>query len=113
MSHRIPQLNELLRQEIGELFLKEITFPENTLATITKVDTAKDLSQTKVMVSILPAGERGTVLKLLGKQAKHIQHLLGQKLVIRKIPRIVFSFDASGEKVSYIDALIDKIHRQG
>jgi ribosome-binding factor A len=113
MSHRIPQLNELLRQEISELFLREMTWPENALVTITKVTTAHDLSQTKVMISVLPVNEQERVLKILNNKARHIQHLLGQKLVIRKIPKIIFRFDDTEEKASHIEGLIDRIHHQG
>lgn len=113
MSHRIPQLNELLRQEISELFLKEINWPPNALATITKVDTAKDLSQTRILVSVLPINAGEQILKMLNNQARHIQYMLGQKLVIRKIPKIIFRIDDTEEKASHIEALIDKIHRQG
>jgi len=113
MGHRILQINELLRKEISKIFLKEITFPENCLATVSSVQTTKNLEQSTVMVSVLPSPEQEPVLKFLNKRAGFIQHLLGQKLIIRKIPKIIFKFDASGEKTSHIDELIDKIHHQG
>ncbi len=113
MSHRILQINELLRKEISEIFLNEISLPENCLATVASVQTTKDLGQSTVMVSLLPTVEQESVLKFLNKRAGFIQHLLGKKLIIRKIPKIIFKFDAAGEKISHIDTLIDKIRHQG
>lgn len=113
MSHRIPQLNELLRQEIGELFVKEMNFSPNVFVTINKVDTAADLSQSKIFVSVLPSTEHEAIIKLLNHRAKHLQYLVAQKVVIRKIPRLIFEFDDSLEKASHIEQLIDKIHHQG
>jgi ribosome-binding factor A len=113
MGHRLPQLNELIRQTIGEFFLKEITWPENCIATITKVITSRDLSQSKIFVSILPVDQHTPVIKLLNSRARFLQHLLAGKLIIRKVPKIVFFFDDSQEKAAHIDELIDKIHQQG
>jgi len=113
MSHRIPQLNELIRQEISALFLKEFTFPPDCLVTISEVATSRDLSQAKVSVSVLPASEREAVLELLKKRAGFIQFSLGKRLIIRKIPKVIFELDLSQEKASHIDTLIDKIHEEG
>lgn len=113
MPHRLPQLNELLRQKISELFLKDDIFPKNCLVTITHVITAKDLSQAMVMVSVLPAANEKAVLKILKARTGYFQRLLAQILIIRKIPKIIFKFDESEEMASHIDKLLDKIHNQG
>ena len=112
-SHRIQQVNELIRQELSKLFVKEISFPKDCLVTITKVDTSKDLGQTKVLVSIMPAGQQEKAVRLLNKQAGHLQFLLGKIIVIRQIPKLLFQLDHTQEKVARIDQLIDKIHEGG
>jgi len=111
-SHRIQKVNELIKQELGQLILKEINTPHGCLITITKVDTSKDLGQAKVMVSILPISEQEPIMRTLHKKAGFLQYELGKKMVIRKLPKLIFYSDLSQEKVSHIDTLIDKIHRE-
>ena len=48
MTERIPQVNELLHQELGLILLREFDVPENTLVTLTRVDTAPNLQQAKI-----------------------------------------------------------------
>ena len=83
------------------------------MATITAVHTSPDLGQATISVSVLPTDRQETILQMLNNQAGHIRHLLGQKLSIRKIPKITFVFDDTEEKASHIEALIDKIQHHG
>lgn len=111
-GHRLPQLNELIQQELGKIFLKEIEFAPGCLATITGVQTTKDLEQTKVSISILPAEQQEKIMALLTKKAGYFQFLLGKVLVIRKIPKIVFVANTSEQYASRIDELLDNIQHE-
>ena len=112
-TYRLEQLNKLLREEINNIFLKDITFPNNCLVTISSISTSKDLGQSRILVSVLPAKEQEAVFKLLKKSAGFIQYSLSKKLVIWRIPKLIFEPDFSLEKASQIDTLIDKIHHEG
>lgn len=112
-SHRLQQINELIKQELGKLFLKEIDFPKGCLVTITKVITSADLSQTKIFISILPDDQQSKIIANLNKQAGSLKYLLGKILVLYKIPKLIFQPDLAQEKITLIDQLIDKIHREG
>ena len=83
------------------------------MATITKVQTSNDLSQTKISISVLPNNKQGTVLKKLNNNAKHFQFELGKVITIRKTPNIYFKIDEAQQKTIHIDELIDKIHKEG
>jgi len=85
-SHRIKQVNELIRNELNKVILKEGELPLGYLATITKVNTSADLSQSKITISILPADKQGTILNLLNNKAKHLQYELGKIIILRKTP---------------------------
>ena len=110
MSHRIPQVNELIKRELSQFLLKEIDFPEDCLVTITKVETSKDLEHAKVWLSILPFDSRGKIFQILTRSIKYVQHLLNKKLVMRKVPKINFVQDTTEEKADRIEKLLDKIH---
>lgn len=109
MSLRIQKINELLKQEIGSLILKEFDFSKDTMVTITNVDTSNDLRQTKVKVSIMPSSKAEKILRVLNSQASNIQKLLGKKLKIKTIPKIQFQLDSSEKKASRIEQLFRKI----
>ena len=112
-SHRIKQVNELIRNELNKVILKEGGLPQGYLATITKVKTSADLSQSRITISIMPANKQGTILKVLNDQAKHLQYELGKIIVLRKTPRLSFVIDEGQQKTTHIDKLIDKIHQEG
>ena len=113
MSHRIKQVNELVREELNKVILREAGLPAGYLATITKVQTSADLSQSRIFISVLPEDKQGTVLSLLNKQAGHLQHELGQIIILRKTPKLVFKIDEERKKAIHIEELIDKIHQEG
>ena len=109
MSYRILQVNELIKQELNNLFLTEIEFPKNSLATIIKVDTSKDLRHAKVWLSVLPVNYTKKVLDKIKGKAWHLQHLLNKKLTMNPLPRLSFDIDETEKKASDIEELLDRI----
>ena len=53
MSQRTDRIDELLRQEIGAIVVREVADPRIGFATITKVETTPDLRHAKVWVSVI------------------------------------------------------------
>ena len=53
-SHRTEQVGELMKQELANIFLRDMDFPLGTLVTITRVIVSGDMRQAKVMISIMP-----------------------------------------------------------
>lgn len=111
-SHRLKQVNELIQQELGKILSKKIGLPPDSLVTITKVRTSPDLSQARVFISIMPANKKASILAILNKKIGDLQHELGEIVILRKTPRLKFSFDIDQEKIAHIDGLIDKIHQE-
>jgi ribosome-binding factor A len=59
MSRRIERINNLIRQEISDLLLREIKDPRlDSFLSIVRVDTAADLSYARVYVSFLGADDQ-------------------------------------------------------
>ncbi len=111
MSHRLPQVNELIRQELASLLLTEMEFPKGCLVTITRVDTAKDLRYAKVWLSVLPAYYFQKVLSKLKSNAGHLQFLLNKKLTMKPLPRLNFAIDDTEQKAEEIEKLLDRIRK--
>lgn len=109
MNLRIQKINELLKQEIGNIILKELDLNRDTMVTITEVSTSPDLRQAKAKTSIMPVLMAEKILKILNSQGYILQKLLNRKLNMKMIPKITFILDRSEEKTSRIEQLLKKI----
>lgn len=111
MSHRIEQINELIRHELNGLILTEIDFPKNCLVTIIAVQTSKDLRHAKILISVMPSFYTKKVLDKMAANAGHLQYLLNQRLSMRPLPRLSFRIDDTEKKAAEIEELLDRIKK--
>ncbi|MES2208836.1 MAG: 30S ribosome-binding factor RbfA [Chloroflexota bacterium] len=96
MTQRTDRIDELIRQEIGEIIAREISDPRIGFVTITDVETTRDLSHAKVSASFIgTAAERALALAALGHAMPFIRHELGKRLRIRRIPELHLQADDS------------------
>ena len=108
---RIPRVNELLKEELGAILLREFDVPENTLVTLTRVSATPNLQQAKIYISVMPE-ERGVqVLRLLKKEVYAMQQLLNKRLNMRPVPRIEWLLEKTGRTQS-IEEILDKIKKE-
>ena len=111
MSYRIQQVNQLIKQELNKLLLTEIEFPKNCLATITNIETSKDLRHAKIWLSVIPNLYTKKVLDKLTSSAGHLQFLLNKKLTMKPLPRLHFVIDETEKKAAKIEELLDRIKK--
>lgn len=109
MTNRIDKVNELIKKNIGEIILKDLSLKPGVFITIAKVDTTKDLRYTRIFVSIFPEREIDYALKSLGKEAYRIQGSLNKKLSMKPLPRIEFKVDLTESKADEIEKLLKQI----
>jgi ribosome-binding factor A len=99
MSQRTERIDELLRQEITELLSRSVADPRIGFVTITRVDTAPDLSHAKVWVSIIgQRGERSASLQALRGAMPYIRHQLGERVRLRRVPDLHVELDDTAER---------------
>jgi ribosome-binding factor A len=110
MSQRIQRVNELIKQQISQLLLKEIDFGD-ILVTVTDVDTSADLRQAKVKIIILPNEKSEEVLKIIKRKIFYLQQILNKKLNFKTVPKIIFEIDRTEEKAQRIEELLNKIKK--
>ena len=97
-GYRMVRLGEQIREEISTMIMKEqIKDPRvSTFLSVNLVDVSADLGYAKVYISSfmkdksIQKGVEG-----LQSAAGFIQHALGKKLTIRKIPKLTFIADSS------------------
>jgi ribosome-binding factor A len=108
LSKRILKINELLKRQIGQLFLKEVEFPRNVLVTITRVETSFDLKVTMVSVSVMPSSESKRVQEILSHRIYDLQQKINRMLKMRPIPKIVFREEKEVSEAAKIEELLEK-----
>lgn len=110
-SKRIKRINELIKEELGSIIVKEVEFPPNCLVTISKVETSPDLKHTLVWLSILPIDSQKEIIKIITKQRGELQKILNTRIKTRNTPQIQFKIDESEERAEYIIHLLDTIKK--
>ena len=95
-SNRINRINEEIQKELSSL-LRTVKDPrvQDTMISITRVETTPDLRYTKVYVSFLQEDKAAGAMKGLQSAAGYLRRQLGQSLQLRYAPEIVWSLDDS------------------
>ena len=98
MSQRTDRLDSQIRSELMELLQREMKDPRIGFATVTRVETARDLGSARVWVSILGTDEeRDKTMRALTDAAPWMRRRLAERLTIRHMPQLVMKHDDSIE----------------
>lgn len=111
MSNRIPQVNQLIKKELAQILLKEVDFPEGALVTLTRVETAPNLIEAKVYISVMPEDQAGLFLKILKQQVYFLQQKLNDRLKMRPIPKIHFIEEKAIKEASRVEEILEEIKK--
>ena len=95
-SNRINRINEEIQKELSSL-LRTVKDPrvQDTMISITRVETTPDLRYTKVYVSFLQEEKSKEAMKGLQSAGGWIRRQLGTNLKLRYSPEIVWALDDS------------------
>jgi ribosome-binding factor A len=110
MSQRTRRIDELLRQEIGEIIRRDVDDPRIGFATITDVETAPDLRHARVSVSVIgQPEERKATLAALGRAMPFVRHELGKRLRLKRIPEFHLELDDTVERGTRVLLLLQEL----
>jgi len=95
-SNRIGRINEEIQRELSGL-LRNLKDPrvQNTMISITRVDTTPDLRYAKIYVSFLEQDRAQEAMKGLKSAGGFLRRALGQNLQLRYTPELTWSLDDS------------------
>ena len=95
-SNRIHRINEEIQKELSNL-LRTVKDPrvQDTMISITRVETTPDLRYTKVYVSFLPEEKAKEALAGLNSAGGYLRRELARKLQLRYASEIVWEQDDS------------------
>jgi len=108
---KIERFNELILEELAAAVNREVSLP-NALITITYVECSPDLKQAKVGFSVLPDNLSGTALRRLTGSTSQLIPILRARTRLRKMPHLIWEFDATEKEASKIEALIKEANQK-
>ena len=111
MNARIPRVNELIKKEVGNIVLREVELPENTLTTVTRAEATPNLQQARIYISVVPEDRLKEVLKILNYSIFDIQQTLNKKLRMRPVPRIEWVAETKTAQAEKIEILLEEIKK--
>ena len=109
-SNRIGRINEEIQKELASL-LRNLKDPrvQNTMISITAVDTTGDLRYSKIFVSVLEKDKSKEVIKGLKSAGGFLRREIGNRLKLRYTPELIFVEDDSITKGAHMFALLSSL----
>ena len=109
-SQRQLRVGELIKQKIGEIFIRneaKIFFFFSSLRTVTEVKMTPDLKSARVYIIPLGGKETKKIVSILTEFSHLVRKALSKKLDIKFLPRLAFVEDNSFEYAEKIERLIN------
>jgi ribosome-binding factor A len=109
MKNRTARVQELIRNELGTILARELTF-DAQLVTIHTVSVTPDLRTCHVYLSALgEEHEKHAALHKLRDNRIMLQNALSKRVVLKYTPQLVFHLDNSIERGVRVVRLLDEL----
>jgi len=110
MTARTDRIDELLRQEIGVILSRDVQDPRIGFVTVTDVETAPDLSNARVWVSVIGQPEdRAQTMRALERAVPFVRRELGSRIRLRRIPELLIRPDDTAERGTRVLQLLAEL----
>ena len=109
---RREKLRELIKEEVSNIFQREMKDPRIGFVTVTDVEVSSDLSHVKIYVSVFgDEPSREETMRGLESATGFVRSELGRRIRLRHTPEVVFKFDRSIERGARVLELLDKVKK--
>ncbi|MFA6470952.1 MAG: 30S ribosome-binding factor RbfA [Candidatus Latescibacterota bacterium] len=111
--NRSDRVSNLIHREISNIIEYEMKDTHIGMVTVTGVEMSRDLKNAKVFFSVL--GDQSVVesnVEALNNAVNFIRSRLRERVILKRIPNLMFAFDSSTLHGLYIDKLFDEINKQ-
>ena len=109
-SQRQLRVGELIKQKLGEIFIRneaKILALDTSVITVTEVKITADLKSARVYVIPLGGHDTKEIVSILTEYSHLVRKALSKKLDIKFLPRLAFVEDNSFEYAEKIERLIN------
>lgn len=110
---RVEKVQELMKQEISEIILRELKDPRIGFVTVTEVSCTSDLREAKVYVSIMGDEEKiKASWEGLKSSLGFIRREVGHRIRLRFTPEITFELDKTLDYSAHIQELLNRVEKE-
>ena len=107
---RIDRISEQVRREVDRIIRERLSDPRiHGTFSVTRAEVTRDLRYAKIYVSILEETDRAPMMAALKKAAGFVRHELGQSMIIRYAPEILFEEDHNIEYGIHIASVLRQV----
>ena len=112
-SGRPDRISSLVKRELAILISREMQDPRAQMVSVTAVGLSRDKSTAQVFVisSHPEPDEKDKVIQVLTKASGFLRKKLADRVYLKRIPKLIFTYDDSIEHGSRLSALIDDLSR--
>jgi ribosome-binding factor A len=108
-SDRMRRVDEAMREVLSAAIQSELKDPRVGFVTVTAVDTAPDLRNARVYVSVLGGeAERRRSLQALQHAHGYLQRRVAGELRLKHTPTLAFAYDDSSDRGLRIAELLER-----
>jgi ribosome-binding factor A len=112
-TRRQKRINELLKEELGLLLLRDVRDPRLAGITVTDVQVSPDLAHANIYVSLIgDEAEVADAMAGLQRASGYLRHQIAERIDLRHVPQLSFHFDPSLERGQRILSLLDEIEHK-
>lgn len=108
-SLRTRRVAELLRKEISRIIINEVHDPKVHDVVITVIKVTKDMDLARVYFTSYDKDGLEAIKNGLERSNGFIRRELIKSLHMKKVPRLEFIIDGTGQEADRIDALLGKL----
>lgn len=109
MSRRAEQVSSTIMRELQNRLARGLADPRiKGMITITKVETTKDLKQTKAFVTVMPEDQANITMHGLKAATGRIRRDIMKRIVLKEMPSLTFVYDEGARQQRIITDLLAK-----
>ncbi|MEC9328875.1 MAG: 30S ribosome-binding factor RbfA [Pseudomonadota bacterium] len=111
---RVRRVAELVRRELSQFIIRELTDYGVGIVSITAVDMTRDLRKATVYVTAFDGShDKEKVISILNESVSVMRKTLASQLELRRVPELEFHYDFSVERGMRLSKMIDQLAAGG
>jgi ribosome-binding factor A len=111
---RVRRVAELVRRELSQFIIRELTDYGVGIVSITAVDMTRDLRKATVYVTAFDGShDKEKVISILNESVSVMRKTLASRLELRRVPELKFHYDFSVERGMRLSKMIDQLAAGG
>lgn len=111
VNYRNGRINEEIKKEVSNTIQNKIKDPrKSAMVSVTKVDTTKDLTYTKVYVSIFGSeASKKETIQALKSSTGLMRKEIGAHVKLRHVPQVIIEVDETIERAIHLESIFHQI----